>query len=234
MHMAQKPVIGGIIVGALLLPTAINLATNAFPEGWSRYNWVAIPASCLLVGYLIIDALRAKRDSTELQSPETESERERRLRAWRQERQPVYSRLKSSTGHLEDALMAIYGRLSEFDSTSDAAFWENQSSPVSNRSPETFLAGLDTALQEVQQEVSELSWGSTPVPIAVRQRAEVLVELARVLYICCDAGYVLEADKRLSWYENVDAWRKHRLSLRELLRDDLQSPIPAGLQPSTT
>ncbi|QKV74114.1 hypothetical protein [Amycolatopsis sp. Hca4] len=152
--MARKPAVGGVIVAVLLLPSAINVATNAFPDEWKKYTWVAIPVALLLALYLIFDALRERRG--DVVSRQAGAENDSRLQLWRQKRQPV--------------------------------------------------------------------------PVALRRQADALVQLARVLYGRCVGGYVVEATKRLTWFQSVDDWRSRRLELRELMRDDLQSPLAAREQ----
>lgn len=54
----RRPVVGGVVVGMLLLPIAINIATGALPEAWSRYAWVGLPVALVLTVVLLVSQRR--------------------------------------------------------------------------------------------------------------------------------------------------------------------------------
>jgi hypothetical protein len=52
--------VAAVVVTALALPVAINVATDAIPESWQPYRWVAWPVAVGLLAFLVITQLRGK------------------------------------------------------------------------------------------------------------------------------------------------------------------------------
>ncbi|MCG8916600.1 tetratricopeptide repeat protein [Actinokineospora sp. PR83] len=55
----RRPLVGGVVVGVLLLPIAVNIATDALPEGWGRFAWIGLPVSLVLTVVLAVHERRA-------------------------------------------------------------------------------------------------------------------------------------------------------------------------------
>lgn len=56
----RRPVVGGIVVGMLLLPSVVNIATGALPEAWARFAWLGAPVAVVLTVVLIVVERRAR------------------------------------------------------------------------------------------------------------------------------------------------------------------------------
>jgi len=65
-----RSVAGGVLVGALLLPAAVNVATGALPPRWERYAWWAVPAALVLTVVLILMERRRRTEPPEADPPE--------------------------------------------------------------------------------------------------------------------------------------------------------------------
>lgn len=56
----RRPLAGGIVVGMLLLPSAVNVATGALPDVWARFAWVGVPIAVVLTAVLVVLEKRAR------------------------------------------------------------------------------------------------------------------------------------------------------------------------------
>ncbi|MEU7476544.1 hypothetical protein AB0A63_11220 [Lentzea sp. NPDC042327] len=59
----RRPLAGGIVVGMLLLPSAVNIATGALPDTWARFAWVGVPVAVVLTAVLVVLERRARAEA---------------------------------------------------------------------------------------------------------------------------------------------------------------------------
>lgn len=213
---STKRVVGGVVVAALLLPSVINIATNAFPQRWIKYStWIAIPLAVILTMYLIFEEIYQRSREKDVESTHVEQD-------LRQRRQPIYTELRDATSGAERALWEVYGWLGKrkhFIPWSEA-----DQSLVGTPAFKPLVDALAAARDQLDHAVSQMEWAAMTTPASLRRAAVELQNGLFELHRRCHQGYVAKPRVREEWFQDAERWRTKRHDLLELMRKDLQSP----------